>query len=169
VRARRAVPPPIPGRRAATRSSCNEPRRILPYPEGVDGRNRYDFAIDPRYVRLLRLFGVRPGRAWVALDRRALTVRFGFWRFSTELSNIDCVRITGPYSAIRAIGPRISLADLGISFCTNVELGVCALFRSPVPGPETLGVVKHPGLTVTPEDPRGFVEALTAARDEARR
>jgi hypothetical protein len=134
----------------------------------VDGSRRYDFAIDPRYARLLRVFGVRPGRAWVGFDRRSLTVRFGFLRFSAELANIDCVRITGPYSALRAIGPRTSLADRGISFCTNTDLGVCVLFRSPVPGPETLGLVKHPGLTVTPEDPRGFLEALTSARDEAR-
>jgi hypothetical protein len=103
----------------------------------------------------------------VGFDRRSLIVRFGFVRFSTELTNIDRVRVTGPYSALRAIGPRMSLADRGISFCTNADLGVCVLFRDPVPGPETLGLVKHPGLTVTPEDPRGFVEALTAARDEA--
>jgi hypothetical protein len=133
----------------------------------VEDRRRYDFAIDPRYAGVLRLFGVRPGRAWVGFDRRSLIVRFGFVRFSTELTNIDRVRVTGPYSALRAIGPRMSLADRGISFCTNVDLGVCVLFRDPVPGPETLGLVKHPGLTVTPEDPRGFVEALTAARDEA--
>jgi hypothetical protein len=140
----------------------------LSYPCGVEGMRRYDFAIDPRYARVLRLFGVRPGRAWVGFDRRILTVRFGFWRFSTALANIDSARITGPYrSALRAIGPHISLADRGISFCTNTDLGICVLFRSPVPGPETLGLVKHPGLTVTPEDPRGFVEALTAARDEA--
>jgi hypothetical protein len=134
----------------------------------MDGARRFDFAIDARYERVLRLFGVRPGRAWVAFDSRTLTARFGFWRFATALSNIDCVRITGPYaSALRAIGPHISLADRGISFCTNTDLGACVLFRSPVPGRETLGLVKHPGLTVTPQDPRGFVEALSAARDRA--
>jgi hypothetical protein len=132
----------------------------------MDGPQRYEFAIDPRYEGVLRLFGVRPGRAWVAFDERALTARFGFWRFATELSNVESVRISGPYaSALRAIGPHISLADRGISFCTNTDLGACVLFRSPVPGRETLGLVRHPGLTVTPEDPRGFVEALSAAAD----
>jgi hypothetical protein len=134
----------------------------------MDGGRHFDFAIDPRYAGVLRLFGVRPGRAWVGFDQCLLTVRFGFWRFVTEIANVDQVRVTGPYaSALRAIGPHISLTDRGISFCTNTELGVCVLFRSPVPGRETLGLVKHPGLTVTPEDPRGFVEALTAARDGA--
>jgi hypothetical protein len=134
----------------------------------VDGVRRFDFAIDPRYARVLRVFGVRPGRAWVGFDRRSLSVRFGFWRFATELANIESVQVTGPYaSALRAIGPHISPTDRGISFCTNTDLGVCVLFGSPVPGRETMGLVKHPGLTVTPEDPHGFVEALAAARGEA--
>lgn len=141
---------------------------MLSYPWSVDDRRHDDFAIDPRYAGVLRLFGVRPGRAWVEFDRRSLTVRFGFWRFATELDNIDRVRITGPYSALRAIGPHVSLADRGLSFCTNTDLGACVLFRSPVPGREMLGLVRHPGLTVTPEDPRGFVDALAAALDRER-
>lgn len=130
--------------------------------------HRSEFAIDPRYARVLGLFGVGTGRAWVAFDDTSLRVRFGFWRFATELSNIDRVRITGPYaSALRAIGPHISLADRGLSFCTNTDLGACVLFRSPVPSRATLGLLKHPGLTITPQDPKGFAEALTAARDAA--
>ncbi len=134
----------------------------------MDDLLRYDFVIDPRYARVLGLVGVRPGRAWVAFDRTSLTARFGFWRFATELANVDRACVTGPYpSALRAIGAHISLADRGLSFCTNTDLGACVLFRSPVPGRETLGLVRHPGLTVTPEDPQGFVDALTAARDRA--
>lgn len=127
-----------------------------------------DFAIDPRYAPVLRLFGVRPGRAWIELDADRLRVRFGFWRLETAIENIDCVRLTGPYrSAFRAIGPHISLKDHGISFGTNTEFGVCVLFRRPVPGRETLGLVRHPGLTVTPESPRDLADALEAARDAA--
>ncbi len=127
-----------------------------------------DFAIDPRYARVLRLFGVRPGRAWIELDADRLRVRFGFWRLETAIENIDRVRLTGPYrSAFRAIGPHISLKDRGISFGTNIELGVCVLFRRPVPGRETLGLVRHPGLTVTPVSPRDLADALEAARDAA--
>ena len=127
---------------------------------------RVDFAIDPRYARVLRLFGVRPGRAWIELDAERLRVRFGFWRFETPVANVDCVRLTGPYgSALRAIGPHISLKDRGISFGTNTDLGVCVLFRRPIRGRESLGLVRHPGLTVTPVAPRAFADALEAARD----
>jgi|SRR5215212_6242108 hypothetical protein len=131
-------------------------------------RRRVEFAIDPRYARVLRLFGVRPGRAWIELDAGRLRVRFGFWRLETSVANVDRVRLTGPYdSALRAIGPHISLKDRGISFGTNTDQGVCVLFRRPVPGRETLGLVHHPGLTVTPVAPHRFAEALEAARDGA--
>jgi hypothetical protein len=131
---------------------------------------RFDFGIDPRYARVLRLFGVRPGRAWIGIDAERLRVRFGFWRLETALANVESVSVTGPYrSALRAIGPHISLKDRGISFCTNTERGVCVLFREPVPGRETAGLVRHPGLTATPADPAGFVRELLAARDASER
>ena len=131
---------------------------------------RSDFAIDPRYAAVLRLFGVRRGRAWIELDGERLRVRFGFWRFETALANVDCVRLTGPYrSALRAVGPHISLKDRGISFGTNTEAGVCILFRRPVPGRETLGLISHPGLTVTPVRPKDVADAIEAARDAAAR
>lgn len=139
----------------------------LLYAEVVMGPIRTPFEIDPRYARILRLFGVRPGRAWIELDARQLRVRFGFWRFETEVANIGCVELTGPYSAVRAIGPHISLADRGISFGTNTRLGVCVRLLRPVPGRETLGLVRHPGLTVTPVRPEALAAALEAARDAA--
>ena len=130
-------------------------------------RRRVDFAIDPRYGRVLRLFGVRPGGAWIELDAEHLRVRFGFWRFETAVDNIVRVRVTGPYSALRAIGPHISLKDRDISFGTNTARGVCVEFRRSVPGRETLGLIRHPGLTVTPVRPEEFARALEAARDAA--
>jgi len=131
---------------------------------------RFGFAIDPRYSRVLRVFGVRPGRAWIGIDGQRLRVRFGLFRLETELTNVESAGVTGPYrSALRAIGPHFSLKDRGISFCTNTERGVCVLFREPVRGPETAGLVRHPGLTVTPVDPAGFARELLAARDAADR
>jgi hypothetical protein len=127
---------------------------------------RFGFAIDPRYSRVLRVLGVRPDRAWIGIDTERLRVRFGIWRLETALANVESARVTGPYrSALRAIGPHISLKDRGISFCTNIEQGVCVLFREPVRGGETAGLVRHPGLTVTPVDPAGFARELLAARD----
>ena len=128
---------------------------------------RVDFAIDHRYAPVLRLFGVRPATAWIELHAERLRVRFGFWRFETEIANVDRVRLTGPYSALRAIGPRISLKDHGISFGTNTAKGVCVLFRRPVPGRETLGLVHHPGVTVTPVSPEHLATLLETARDAA--
>ncbi|MEX2274005.1 MAG: hypothetical protein WEA10_00350 [Actinomycetota bacterium] len=126
----------------------------------------FPFAFDPRYVRYLAPLGIRPERAWVDVDERRLDVRFGRWRLSTPVANIADTCITGPYaSALRAIGPRISLADRGLTYGTNTERGLCILFREPVPSGATLGVVKHPGLTVTVAD----VDNLAAAIRERRR
>jgi hypothetical protein len=44
---------------------------------------------------------------------------------------------------------------------TTTGKGVCIRFLKPVRGLEPLGVLRHPGLTVTPRDPDGLVEALT--------
>jgi hypothetical protein len=44
---------------------------------------------------------------------------------------------------------------------------VCLLFHEPVPGGETLGLVKHPGLTVTVEDPVGLIDAIADAQRPA--
>jgi hypothetical protein len=80
----------------------------------MDGRRRVAFAVDDRYARVLRVFGVRPGRAWIEIGAERLRVRFGWWRFETPIRNVECVRLTGPYrSALRAIGPHISLKDRG--------------------------------------------------------
>jgi hypothetical protein len=131
---------------------------------------RFGFAIDPRYARVLRVFGVRPGRAWIGIDGERLRLRFGLWRFDTALANVESAGVTGPYrSALRAIGPHMSLVDRGISFCTNTEQGVCVLFREPVRSRATAGLVRHPGLTVTPVDPAGFARELLTARDASDR
>lgn len=127
---------------------------------------RFPFAFDPRYTRYLALLGIRPDRAWVDLDERRLDARFGLWHLSTPVDNIASTCVTGPYaSALKAIGPRISLVDRGLSFGSNTERGLCILFREPVPGRSTLGVVKHPGLTVTVAD----VDGLSTAIEDRRR
>jgi len=132
----------------------------------VDGE-RFAFAFDPRYVRVLSLLGIRPATSWVELSRATLRTRFGPWRLETPIPNIACARVTGPYLARRAIGPRISLKDRGLSFGSNIERGVCLLFDEAVPGGETLGLLRHPGLTVTVADPDGFVAAIEAVRSGA--
>lgn len=134
---------------------------VLPagYPQPVDVK-RFAFAFDRRYLWILRLLAITPERAWADVGPNRLRVRFGPWRLETETSNILCATATGPYVPLRAIGPHISLKDRGISFGSNADRGACVLFDEPVPGRETFGMVKHPGLTVTVSDVEGFIKAI---------
>lgn len=131
---------------------------------GVVSTLRFPFEFEPRYRRILWLLGVTPARSGVAIGNGSLRVRFGLWRVRTDVGNIRCAEETGPYQALRAIGPHISLADHGLSFGSTTRGGVCLLFHDPLPGRETLGLVKHPGLTVTVEDPKGLIEAIAEAQ-----
>ena len=128
---------------------------------------RFPFEFEPRYRRMLWLLSVTPARSGVEIGDGSLRVRFGPWRVQTDLSNIRCAEETGPYRALRAIGPHISMADQGLSFGSTTRGGVCLLFHEPVPGRETLGLVKHPGLTVTVEDPVGLIDAIAEAQRSA--
>lgn len=120
----------------------------------------FAFRFDPRYRLFLSALGVRPDRALVRVDGGQLDARFGPWRCSTTLDNVAGAEVTGPYTAIRAIGPRLSMKDRGLTFGTNAQRGVCIRFREPVPGLEPTGRLRHPGLTVTVEDLDGLVRAL---------
>jgi hypothetical protein len=123
----------------------------------------YAFRFDPRYARLLALVGVRPDRACVTVADGRLDARFGPWRCTTSLDNVAGVEITGPYSAVRVIGPHLSLKDRGLTFGTNLERGACVRFREPVPGIEPTGRLRHPGLTVTVADVDALATAVTDA------
>jgi hypothetical protein len=125
---------------------------------------RFPFAFEPRYRRILWLMSVTPARSGVEIVDGTLRVRFGPWRVQTDVGNIRCAEETGPYQALRAIGPHISMADQGLSFGSTARGGVCLLFHDPVPGRETLGLIKHPGLTVTVVDPVGLIDAIADAQ-----
>ncbi|MFG1948141.1 hypothetical protein [Nonomuraea sp. NPDC048826] len=126
----------------------------------VTMENRYDFAFDHRYARLLGLLGIRPDTSYVLVTDDALRVRFGRWEVATPLSNVTDVRVTGPYTAIKAIGVRMSLADRGLTFGSGTREGVCVRFREPVRGSDPLGLMRHPGLTVTVADCAGLADRL---------
>jgi hypothetical protein len=114
----------------------------------------------PAVGSALWLIGVRPGRDGVWLDDVLFTATFGPWRLTTERANIRGARVTGPYSPWRAIGPRLSLADRGLTFGSATGCGVCVQFRRPVPGIEPTGLLRHPTLTVTVAQPGLLLEAL---------
>ena len=90
-----------------------------------------------------------------------MAVRFGPWSMDVARDNIADVAVTGPYQFVKTAGPaRLSFADRGVTFATNGDRGVCIALRSPVPAIEPIGVLRHPGITVTVADCEGLAEAL---------
>jgi hypothetical protein len=129
---------------------------------------RFPFRFDPSYRRLARLFGVTPARAWVDLGEEELEARYGPWRVRTPTSNVADAEVTGPYAFVKTAGPaRLAISDRGLTFASNGDRGVCITFRSPVPGIDPFGRIRHPELTVTVLDVDGLVAAL-AHRDPER-
>jgi len=133
----------------------------------------FEFSFDWRYRAAALPFGVHPGSASVQIDARVeppvLHAAFGPWRVATPVDNVVATEITGPYSAIKTIGPaHVSLHDGGLTFATNGHRGLCIRFREPVRGIEPLGVVRHAGLTVTVRDPESLRSTLERTRDRNR-
>jgi hypothetical protein len=123
---------------------------------------RFDFALPERLAGWF--FGITPGRSRLVLKGDRLVVDFGPWRVDTPLANVAGAERTGPYGWPRIIGPaHLSLKDRGLTFASTDRSGVCIRFRRPVPGLEPLGILRHPGLTVTVEDAPALVEVLSHA------
>jgi hypothetical protein len=121
--------------------------------------DRYGFAFDELYRPLLALLGIRPETAHVTVTDTGLRARFGPWEVVTPLTNLAGVETSGPYSALKAIGVRMSL-DLGLTFGSSTAKGLCLRFHEPVHGGEPVGLLRHPALTVTVADPAGLAERL---------
>ncbi len=76
--------------------------------------------------------------------------------------NVIGWELSGPYAFAKTAGPaRLSFADKGLTFATNHRAGVCLKFATPIRGIDPLGLIRHPGLTLTPADREGFVAAVT--------
>jgi hypothetical protein len=134
------------------------PRGICPpVPDG--GAQRFGFRFGAPFRVPLAVLGVRPATTGVTVDGAWLTARFGPWRLRTPRSNVTTARRTGPYRWWRAIGPRLSLVDRGLTFGTSTAAGVCIEFATPVPALAGRRL-RHPGLTVTVADPDALVRAL---------
>lgn len=122
------------------------------------------FAFAPEYRMAGRALGITPGSCVVTVTDRYLHARFGRWQVRTRLSNVADAHVTGPYARLKTIGPpHLSFADRGLTFATNRERGVCIEFATPVKGIEPLGLLRHPALTVTVEDPEALAAVLSAA------
>jgi hypothetical protein len=122
---------------------------------------RFPITFDPTFLAASRLVGVRPSNAWVEVGEDHLEARFGPWTVRTPLDNVLAAEVTGPYAWPKVIGPaHLSLTDRGLTFGGNAERGVCIRFHRPVAGIDPLGLIRHPGLTVTVGDPEGLRAAL---------
>ncbi len=130
----------------------------------MNDTERFDFAFAPAYRTSALAFGITPATAWVDVGDEALDVHFGPWRLSTALANVTDVAVTGPYAFWKTAGPaRLAITDRGLTFATNGNRGVRISFRTPVPGIEPLGVLRHPELTVTVAEVRRLAELLRSA------
>jgi hypothetical protein len=116
--------------------------------------------LNPVLAGALRVLGVRPGSDGVRVEGDVLVARFGPWMLSTPLANVTGAETGGPYAVWKVIGPRLSLADRGLTFGTSPRAGVCISFREPVAGIEPTGLLKHPNLTVTVAEPELLVARL---------
>lgn len=121
---------------------------------------QFRFEFDRRFRPLLAAAGVTPGTAHVTLTPERLLIRFGPWSCETALTNVREVCRTGPYQWYKAIGPRGSFVDRGVTFGSTTRGGVCILLREPVSGLMPFGPLRHPGITVTVADPEQFVASL---------
>ncbi len=151
---------------AATAAALSTALAALPEPAATPAQTpgseagQFEMAFDPRFRLPLATLGVTPATAHVTVTADRLIACFGPWTCRTTPANVRAVRLTGPYHWYRAIGPRLSLADHGLTFGTTTARGVCLLLREPVPGIDPLGVIRHPGLTLTVADPARFAATV---------
>jgi hypothetical protein len=119
----------------------------------------FPYSFDRRFKPLLTTFGVRSERDGVAVSRSGdFVATFGRLRLVTPFGNVAGAHITERYAWYKAIGPRLSFVDDGLTFGTNTGRGVCVHFRERVP--PVLGRRPHSALTVTVADCAGLVHAL---------
>lgn len=129
--------------------------------DSMTATRRYDFAFATSYRIAALVFGVTPSTAWATLGPDGLRVRFGPWRLHSQLDNIEGGQLSGGFGWLKTAGPaHLSFADRGITFATNGDSAACLSFRSPVPGIDPTKRIRHPGATLTVEDPQALLDHL---------
>lgn len=125
---------------------------------------QFPFEFEPRYRRAGRVFGVTPGSTSITVTDTGLQARFGPWRATVALDNIDKVQVSGPFAFLKTAGPaHLGLTDRGLTFATNSHAGVYLEFHEPITGIDPFGLIKHPNLTLTPADTAGLAALLSRA------
>ncbi|HUR47933.1 MAG TPA: hypothetical protein VMY88_00180 [Acidimicrobiales bacterium] len=128
---------------------------------------RFEFRFAPVHRVLSAPFGVTPETTMVEVSEGEFRARFGPWVVVTPLSNIAGAEQTGPYAVLKTVlSARLSLVDRGLTMATNADGGLCVRFREPVRGIDPLGLIRHPGLTVTVARPDELRKALLEPLDD---
>jgi hypothetical protein len=137
----------------------DKPTGPPPGPAAAPARRRFDLPFDGLMRPFALLATVLPGTAYVEVDDDEVAIRFGLWHMAFPRDEVVGARETGGYSLPKVIGPpHVSLADHGITFASNRERGLCIELAHPQPGPYPL--LRHPGVTVTVDDPAALANAL---------
>jgi hypothetical protein len=121
----------------------------------------FPFSFTTSYRAVALLFGVTPRTAAVLVEDDELRVRFGLWSLRTPIGNIAGAEVTGGFAFLKTAGPpHLSFSDRGVTFATNGDHALCVRFHQPVPAIEPTRTIRHPGATLTVEDPEGLARAL---------
>jgi hypothetical protein len=136
------------------------PGPAAPAPAPGPAAGQFEMAFGPRFRLPLAALGVTQATAHVTLTPDRLVACFGPWVCRTAPSNVRAVSLTGPYRWYRAIGPRLSLSDHGLTFGTTTAGGVCLQLQDPVPGIDAIGLIRHPNLTLTVAEPERFAAVM---------
>lgn len=107
---------------------------------------------------ILILFGVLPGRAFVALNDDRMVARFGFFTANVALPNVEHWTISGPYRWWRAAGVRATLGRAELTFGGSTHGGLCIFLREPV----RIARMAVRELYLTVDDLEGLAAALSS-------
>ena len=95
------------------------------------------------------------------MDATTLSIRFGPWSLRSPVQNVLEATETADFAYLKTAGPpHLSFVDRGITFATNADRGVCLRFDDPVRSIDWIGLIRHPGATVTVADVAGLRRAL---------
>jgi len=118
----------------------------------------FPYRLDKRWSPMFAALRIKRTDGVTLTDDGLLRATFGFLNVETPVENIDHTEVTGPHRWYTAVGARLSLADDGLTFGTNHELGLCLEFVERIP--KVIGFRKHSTLWVSVADPDGLANAL---------
>jgi hypothetical protein len=123
---------------------------------------RFPIRVDPWWYPLLALFGVSPGRAYVAVEADVVEIRLGFFRHRLRRDNIVAAgRVRGSWLSCLAAGIGWH-ANFTSSLAVNGSLGGLVELRLATPERNRLlGIpIRFTRLWISLERPDAFVQAL---------